>query len=262
MQAKIFVPHNSVIFLPRGFFMHDMLMRYLPFGFGDAPLLPGACVLCRAPGRRGLCALCLGDIGKLRRPARCRQCAAAVPSDGLLCGACLKTPPHFDGTQSLYPYAFPLDILLRRFKFGGGWQLAGALAGFLPPLPDADIVLPVPLHPNRERWRGFNQSHELLRAITKSAKVEDATAKAQAIKSTPAAACIKRITDTPHQSLMTGAKARQKNVRGAFTASGVSGKRIVIVDDVMTSGATLNEIAKTLKKAGAKTITNLVIART
>lgn len=222
------------------------------------PLLPGACVLCRAPGR-GLCAPCIGDIGKLRRLHRCRVCAADTPADGLACGACLKNRPHFDGTESLYPYAFPLDMLLRRFKFGGGWQLAGALAAFLPPLPEADVVLPVPLHPNRERWRGFNQSRELLRAAEKIPGKK--SQKAAGAKTTNAAS-IKRITDTPHQSRMTGAKARRQNVRGAFVASGVRGKSIIVMDDVMTSGATLNEIAKTLKKAGATTVTNVVIART
>ena len=226
-------------------------MRQLP------PLRFGACVLCRASGaRRGLCVPCAADIVRLRRSNQCRQCAADSPAAGLLCGNCLKTPPHFDATESFYPYAFPLDILLRRFKFGGGWQLAAALAAFLPPLPLADIILPVPLHHNREKWRGFNQSRELLRAINAQTKTEKRES------TTKTAATIKRITDTPHQSLMTGAKARQRNVRGAFVAAGVKGKSILIIDDVMTSGATLNEIAKTLKKAGATTITNIVVART
>ncbi len=213
--------------------------------------------MCRAAGA-GLCAPCIADICKLRRQSKCSQCAADV-AESALCGACLKSPPHFDATKSLYPYAFPLDMLLRRFKFGGGWQLAGALAAFLPPLPVADVVLPVPLHPNREKWRGFNQSQELLRAMTPPASQQ---AKAGTMAKTTTAASIKRITDTPHQSLMTGAKARRQNVRGAFVAAGVSGKSIVIVDDVMTTGATLNEIAKTLKSAGATTVTNIVAART
>lgn len=212
----------------------------------------GACVLCRASGARGgLCAPCAADIAKLRRRASCPQCGAEAGA-ALVCGECLRNPPHFDATVSFYPYAHPLDILLQRFKYGGGWQLAPAVASYMPPPPACDIILPVPLHPNREQWRGFNQSRELLRAAGIKPRDNNNTT----------SATITRTTDTPRQSLMPDAKQRRKNVRGAFEVSGVDGKSIVIVDDVMTSGATLNEIARVLKKAGAKKVTNLVVART
>ncbi len=233
-----------------------------------------ACALCRAPfARRGLCENCKADILALRRRSRCPQCAADSAA-GALCGECLRRPPFFDATVSALPFAFPVDILLREFKYRGGWQLAPALAAFLPQPPKCDVAVPVPLHPNREKRRGFNQSRELLRAWIKSNSQThgdgdddgggdgcDGSRDARRIIAVRED-ILKRTADTPRQSLMPNAAARQKNVRGVFAAKPLQGLSVLVTDDVMTSGATLNEIAKTLKKAGAAQVTNLVAART
>ena len=117
----------------------------------------------------------------------------------------------------------------------------------MPPVPDAEVVLPVPLHPLRERWRGFNQSREL----AKKAGLN------------PVERVLTRIVNTtPQTTLAGGSAARRQNIRGAFAATAaVRGLSVLLVDDVMTSGATLFEAARTLKNAGAKTVTGLLVAR-
>ena len=110
-------------------------------------------------------------------------------------------------------------------------------------------MLPVPLFPARETWRGFNQSRELARALPPSAPPRKDS-------------FLRRISDTLPQSQLPNAAARRKNVRGAFTAApAVFGKTVLVIDDVMSSGATLNETARALKDAGATEVINLVIAR-
>ena len=155
-------------------------------------------------------------------------------------------------------YAEPLDMLVRRFKFGGGWQLASFLSGLAAERLDlsglGEAAVAVPLHPKRERERGFNQSREIARCLCggggsgKIPLMED---------------WILRDVDTPQQTMMRDPEERRKNVRNAFSASSeVRGRRIVVVDDVMTTGATLEEIARTLLRAGAKSVANAVLART
>lgn len=203
------------------------------------------CALCRAACQKTACAACQKDIARLAVPASCPQCAA--PCAGV-CGACLRAPPAFDQTIAALLYAPPLSGLVRHFKFYGQWQLARFLAELMPP-PKADMMLPVPLFPARETWRGFNQARELARALPSSAP--------------PCReGILRRIYDTRPQSQISGAEARRKNVRGAFVAAPVvAGKTVLVVDDVMSSGATLNETARALKKAGAIKVINLIVAR-
>lgn len=202
------------------------------------------CALCRAACRRTACGACRADVARLAEPRRCPQCAA--PAAGI-CGACLRTPPAFDRTVAALSYEPPLAALVRDFKFHGKWQLARFLADFVR-APEADLMLPVPLFPARETWRGFNQARELARAVSPAPPRDDLS--------------LRRIFDTRPQSQMSGAAARRKNVRGAFAAGeAVRGKTVLVVDDVMSSGATLHETARALKKAGAAAVINLVFAR-
>lgn len=148
-------------------------------------------------------------------------------------------------------FAPPLSALVRDFKFRGRWHLARFLAELTEetPAPEADAILPVPLFFAREQWRGFNQSREIARALPKSAPPRRDS-------------WLSRIADTPPQTQMPDAAARRRNVRGAFSAAAdARGKTLLVVDDVMTSGSTLDEIARTLKKAGAAKVVNLVVAR-
>ena len=213
-------------------------------------ILPHSCALCRAACRFVICAACRRDVERLQTPARCLQCA--LPAAGALCGECLKSPPCFDRTCAALTFAPPLSSLVRDFKFRGRWHMAQFLAEFLAGAADAtkaDATLPVPLFFAREQWRGFNQAREIARALPKSAPPRRDS-------------WLSRIADTRPQTQMPNAAARRKNVRGAFAAAAdARGKTLLVVDDVMTSGSTLNEIARTLKKAGAAAVINLVVAR-
>lgn len=205
-----------------------------------------SCALCRASCRRTLCPACYADIERLGGRRRCRRCANIAGGDW--CGTCLKTPPLFEQTHAALAFAPPLAGLIRDFKFHGAWQLARLLAGFAR-APAADVMAPVPLFIGRERWRGFNQALELARALPPPAPPLRHD-------------LLRRITNTLPQSELPNLAARRRNVRGAFHVSrAVSGKTVLVVDDVMSSGSTLNEIAGALKKAGAAAVINLVIAR-
>ncbi len=152
----------------------------------------------------------------------------------------------------MFAYAHPLDKLVQALKYGERLSLANSLADSLARrvLRSPDYVIPMPLHPLRLRERGFNQSLELARRI----------AGRLGIPILPDAC--RRVRDTPPQSALAW-KERGSNVRRAFDCeSDLSGKHIAVVDDVMTSGATLNEVAIALRKAGASEVSAWVVART
>lgn len=208
-------------------------------------MLPFRCVLCHSKATlEAVCPPCLQDINLLRLPNPCRRCAAANAAP--VCGDCLKNPPPLDGVIAPFIYAPPLTALVRQFKYGGGWQLAKIMARLLPSPPAADVIVPVPLHSRRERERGFNQARELAKRASLN----------------PRDNLLQRITETAPQASLPDRRARRANVKGAFQAdAGVRGLSVLLVDDVMTSGATINEAARALKVAGAETVTALLFAR-
>ena len=166
-----------------------------------------------------------------------------------MCGSCLASPPHFDGTRALWLYEFPCDRLVQALKYRAWLALAPFFGGKLAslPLPAVDLVVPMPLHPDRLAQRGFNQAVEIARSLAKRVRV--AKRGARRIKNTTAQ------TGLPYGE-------RAKNVRGAFDCDlDLTGQSIAVVDDVMTTGATLNELARVLKRAGASRIENLIVAR-
>lgn len=177
----------------------------------------------------------------------------ALPTlHGATCGRCLKRAPQFDHTVAAYAYAFPLDKLVQALKFGEQLVLANSLADRLAQRIELrpDGIMAMPLHSSRLRERGFNQSLELARRIASRLDIP-------LLKN----AC-QRVRDTPPQSSLTW-KERGKNMRRAFTCTGdLSGKHIAMVDDVMTSGASLNELALALRRAGATEVSAWVVART
>lgn len=215
-------------------------------------LLPQDCLLCSAPAGHGLlCGDCADRLPRHSAPA-CPVCALPTLG-GETCGACLQRPPAFSRTLAAFDYAFPVDALLHAFKYAGRLPAAEALARPLAdlarnrPLPDA--LVPMPLHPQRLKERGFNQAMELARALSRQLGV-------------PALpdACTRRRNTLPQAGLPW--KERRRNLRGAFDCRrDFTGKRLAIVDDVMTTGATVGELAKTLKKAGAE-VEVWVVART
>jgi ComF family protein len=215
--------------------------------------IPCACLLCGAEASdRALCAGCLADLPWHSQP-QCPQCATPTPG-GLVCGACLKRPPAFDHTVAALAYTFPLDRLIPRLKYNGRLAIAPLLGDSLAQTvahhPRPDRLIAMPLHATRIRERGFNHATEIARAVAKPLGLPLDTTSCQ------------RIRDTPPQM---GLKhdARRRNVRGAFTCTGhVEGQHIALVDDVMTTGTSLDELAATLKRAGAREVTCWVVART
>lgn len=217
-------------------------------------LFGGTCYLCRGDSRGLLCEPCIGDLPFLARP-RCPQCALPT-AGGKPCGRCVSDPPAYDATSAVFAYAFPADVLVQGLKFRGELALAPLLAEKLlselrrTPVEPVDMIVPVPLHEARLMQRGYNQSIEIARGL----------AKPLGLPVLPDL-CV-RVRDTAAQ-LGLPWKERRENVRNAFSCRrAVEGKRVAVVDDVMTTGATLGEVAATLKKFGAVRVVNWVVART
>jgi len=177
----------------------------------------------------------------------------ALPTfNGGVCGRCLKRAPQFDRTVAVFAYAFPLDKLVQALKFGEQLLLSEALADRLAQciVHRPDRIVPMPLHAARLKERGFNQSLELARRIAHKLDVPLLPN-----------AC-ERVRDTPPQSALKW-KERDRNVRRAFVCTqDFAGKHVALVDDVMTSGASLNELAQAVRRVGAKEISCWVVART
>ena len=211
-------------------------------------LFGGTCYLCRGAARTLLCGACDGDLPRLAGP-RCPRCALDSPR-GELCGRCLSEAPHYDATVAALAYEFPADALVHALKFRGELALAGVLGELLCQKIsnlDVDCVIPVPLSDARLRQRGYNHATEIARHFARP-KLD--------------LSLCQRSRDTPPQMDLPFAE-RRSNVRGAFRCTrAVAGASVAVVDDVMTTGATLNEVARTLKDAGAARVVNWVVART
>jgi len=208
------------------------------------------CLLCGAvSGPELLCAACIAELPAL--PESCPRCALPSPS-AAVCGNCLNRPPHFDATLALWRYEFPCDGLVQALKYRARLALAGFFARALAsrPMPEVDLIVPMPLHPKRLAERGFNQALEIARGVARHLGRPIEPRGVLRVKNTVPQ------TGLPYEE-------RAKNVRGAFLCKlDLSGASIAVVDDVMTTGATLNELARALKRAGATRVENLVIART
>lgn len=212
--------------------------------------LPGSCLLCGIDSSDGLlCPACAADL-PMPPTACCPQCADQT-TYGERCGACLKEAPHFDLTVAAFHYDFPVDRIIHALKYGHQLAVAKWLGGRLAKLiaPGEQLILPLPLHAERLRERGFNQSMEIARVIGNCLNLPVDRSSLVRNRATPPQA------DLPF-------KERHKNVRGAFECLvDMTGKNIVLIDDVMTTGATLNECARVLKLHGANRVTVAVAAR-
>ena len=210
-----------------------------------------ACAVCSL-GPGPVCAECEVDFFPATRP-RCTVCAIPVQSPDTICGRCLSSPPHFSRTTALADYAPPVDGMVTALKFGARLDLASVFGRLLARRTSVGantIVAPVPLAFERLSERGYNQSMQIAHAFCKSAgaRVE--------------ADIVRRIRHTPPQQALA-LEDRRRNVRGAFIAGGdLLNRTVMVVDDVMTSGSTMNEIARVLLAAGAARIHALVVART
>jgi ComF family protein len=214
-----------------------------------AQLLPQHCALCGRPCADALvCEAC--DRALPRLGPVCPRCALPIPG-GAVCGRCLARPPPWDAARAAFLYAYPLDQLLQAMKYRGvfGYAdfLAGSLARTIVDIPDAVIALP--LAPARQRERGFNQAQELARRIAR-------------IVGSQVVAGLVRVRDSPAQAALPW-RERRRNVRNAFAAlPAVAGLRVAVVDDVLTTGATLTAATQALRRAGARGVAVWVVART
>jgi predicted amidophosphoribosyltransferase len=232
------------------------------------------CLLCGLPSHASLCPGCDADLPRTR--ASCPQCALPTP-DGALCGACLRDPPAFDAAIAAFAYGFPIDRLVQALKYAHrlecatvlGEALAAAAAG-----RSVDRIVPMPMHAARLRERGFNQASEIARALKKHAgpsqvflgpsggteRSEVAGDALQFIAPIEPLLCERR-RDTPPQAGLDR-DARRRNLRGAFACTArLDGLSVAVVDDVMTTGSSMRELALTLKQAGAARVEAWVVAR-
>ena len=211
------------------------------------------CLLCGAQADDGqLCPPCR-DSSPLHAQLACPICALPT-SGGEICGNCLKKPPAFDRTLVAFSYVFPVDAVIHAYKYAGNLALLDFLTEPLLHLAAAqsrpDLLIPMPLHPARLKKRGFNQAHEIAKGI--SGKL--------AIPLESSLCC--RILDTKPQAGLRF-KERAGNLRGAFSCDrDLGGMRIALIDDVMTTGASLNELAKAVRSRGAAQVSAWVVART
>lgn len=229
--------------------------------------LPNLCQLCHRSSPELVCTACYTDWLKPTQ-MRCLRCAHKLENSNiathpthsaLICGTCLNKPPIFERTYTLGGYATPQDQLIWALKFNKQIPLANFFAKHLAQLIQQSLLetmcqpillLPIPLSKERMQQRGYNQAWEITRRISRLCRLPaDPTG-------------LIKIRNTDVQTALD-INARQRNLRGSFVAqASVKGQHILLIDDVMTSGITLNEAARTLRRAGALSIRNYVVMRT
>ena len=214
-------------------------------------LFPLTCLECRREGKL-LCPACVSDLPRLKTPY-CRICAE--PNARSLCRWCSTIAPAFDGLRAPYLMEGALREAVHALKYRGiraaAPQLAEFLADFLKwhPIPGERLV-PVSLHPRRLRERGYNQSALLAKELSK-------------LTGLPVnEGCLTRIKDSPPQARSASRQQRRENVSESFQCKDdMTGRRLILVDDVATTGSTLSACASALKAAGAVSVWALVLAR-
>jgi len=220
-----------------------------------------SCQLCdeRCEPGQSLCPGCETELPWLG--SQCSICALPLPVAGAVCGECLKHPPAFDHVAVPWRFAFPVDSLITRFKHQSRWPFGRLLAehlarhlqhAFDEGLPRPEALLPVPLARKRLRQRGFNQARMLADWLSPVLQIPVRNDLAQ------------RIQDTPSQQQLDAA-TRRRNLRQAFAlAEGqvLYGQHLAVIDDVFTTGATAEALARLLKRAGAARVDIYCLART
>jgi len=220
----------------------------------QSKLYPSTCFICDQPGYNelDLCQQCLQDLNSATRS--CIICDIALTTESSICGRCLKKPPSFDSITSLYQYEGIAQFLIQSLKFQAKHSCARTMgllmAQHIKALnKQADALMPVPLHAKRLNERGFNQSELIAQYIQKAIGVP-------LIQHS-----LKRVVNTTSQATLK-ANERRKNLKNAFSYSSTQNiQSVAIIDDVVTTGSTANEIAKTLKKQGVQRVEIWAFAR-
>ena len=217
-------------------------------------ILPSQCAICRAWPSQAICEACVAAFG--RPVLRCRLCATELQS--LICNECAKQSPTLDACCAALTYGWPWSQLITAFKFhnDAGWARHFALLMKSAPFADdallkADVLIPIPLSQQRLAERGFNQAVQLAHHLSRTQTQSQTLLR---MKHTSAQSSLKR-------------SERLTNLTGAFAVAPLlvaqlRGKNILLIDDVVTTGATLNFAARVLKQAGAAHVGALVLAKT
>ena len=223
---------------------------------GLSQRMPSQCAVCHSWPSQPVCEACVGQFAQPQQ--RCHTCALPLTGSATQCGACLREPPPVDRCLAAVAYAYPWSNFVVAFKFQKHPAWARSLGLLMrstpwvePALDAADVLLPLPLSKPRLQWRGYNQAQLLAQAL------EPGKCQTEVLL---------RIKDTPPQSSLPRSE-RLASVRDAFAIDPlridqVRAKNVVLVDDVMTSGASLSAAARVIRQAGAARITALVFART
>lgn len=219
-------------------------------------LFPETCPVCQHPAKdhytAPICPYCWKAVSPYEGPM-CLRCGKPLVSDiSKTCGECLEDEPAFSYARSFGLYEGVLKRAISLLKFYGIKRLSRPLSDVMLHLkiPDADVMIPVPLHEKRLRKREFNQSALIAKYLAASQGI------------TVMLNCLVKIRDTMPQVGLSSSE-RRKNIKGAFAINNrplISGKDIVLVDDVVTTGATVRECSKVLKKAGARDIYVITLA--
>ncbi|MCK4950419.1 MAG: ComF family protein [Gammaproteobacteria bacterium] len=221
-------------------------------------LYPPTCAMCGCASdtQLDLCTECHDALP--HNSSACSQCALPLDgtSDKTLCGQCLNSTHSFDNTFSLFQYSNPVDHFIQSLKFNGKLRFANLLGNLLadalsdrPPESLPELIIPVPLHSSRQRERGFNQAVEIARPVSRALNIP-----------LNYSGCI-RSRPTIAQSTLNKSE-RRSNIRGAFAVKRkINIKNVAILDDVITTGQTVNELARTLKQHGVQNIEAWSIAR-
>ena len=218
-------------------------------------IVPSACLLCTGPAEPGtVCSGCRASLPWNR--IACPVCALPLAGPvAHVCGHCAAEPPHFDLALSAFRYQAPIAQAIAGLKYHGqfrqsrwlGGEIAGLVAARGQPLPE--LLVPVPLHPSRLRERGYNQALELARGVHRVLPIAIDWQSATRVRATA-------------DQIGKRAKERRREVRGAFAVgTGVAGRHLAIIDDVMTTGSTVNELARACRAAGATRIEVWTAAR-
>lgn len=218
-------------------------------------LFPATCVLCgcNASGELDLCAQCQADLPRVLRACLCCGLPLSTETE-TECGACIVDPPAFSRTLALFRYEDPVKHLIHALKFNRKLYVARVLGElmaehYMQQDPRPDIIIPVPLHTGRLRERGFNQALELARPVAARLRIPLNIHGCTRTRGTVAQ------SDLP-------ADQRAKNIKSAFELrEPLKARRVAIIDDVMTTGATSNELARTLVAGGAEEVQVWVCAR-
>lgn len=215
--------------------------------------LPSICALCDQyqPNSLPVCPSCFEYF--VRLDVACEYCAQPLPEDSFLCcGSCSRKKPHFDCVITAFRFEEPLRTLLHEFKYHSGLYLSRFLAQLMlstrSKSPETECLMPVPMHPDRLRRRGYNQSAVL------------ATRLGRLLRCPVDLSSCTKVINTASQAELTR-NSRKSNLRNSFMVHSLPYKRITLIDDLLTTGSTANELARVLKKQGAEYVEVWCIAR-